>query len=155
MSRCNTMRFSSTLIVIWSIFSHDTHNRHGIACSLQWDMWCFVNSKCVGRGGQNAYELLTLGALKISMFHKKIIFQCMSKVFCVEFQRYPLKFHTIYLTHTLKDMHFIHRLPVQRLTGASLGGTCISIHSAGRYLILKSHQDLEGVRFYVKIFILL
>ena len=55
----------------------------------------------------NAYELLTLRALKISMFHKRFIFQCMGKIFCVEFQRYPLKFHTIYLTHTLKDMTFI------------------------------------------------
>ena len=55
----------------------------------------------------NAYELLTLRALKISMFHKRFIFQCMGKIFCVEFQRYPLKFHTKYLTHTLKDMTFI------------------------------------------------
>ena len=31
----------------------------------------------------------------------------MGKIFCVEFQRYPLKFHTKYLTHTLKDMIFI------------------------------------------------
>ena len=28
----------------------------------------------------------------------------MAKIFCVEFQRYSLKFHTKYLTHTLKDM---------------------------------------------------
>ena len=28
----------------------------------------------------------------------------MGKIFCMEFQRYPLKFHTKYLTHTLKDM---------------------------------------------------
>ena len=34
-------------------------------------------------------------------------FQCMDKIFCVEFQRIPLKFHTKYLTHTLKDMIFI------------------------------------------------
>ena len=27
----------------------------------------------------------------------------MGKIFCVEFQRVPLKFHTKYLTHTLKD----------------------------------------------------
>ena len=31
----------------------------------------------------------------------------MGKIFCVEFQRIPLKFHTKYLTHTLKDMIFI------------------------------------------------
>ena len=28
----------------------------------------------------------------------------MGEIFCVEFQSYPLKFHTKYLTHTLKDM---------------------------------------------------
>ena len=56
---------------------------------------------------KNAYELLTLRALKISMFHKRFIFQCMGKIFCVEFQRYPLKLHTKYLTHTLKDITFI------------------------------------------------
>ena len=33
----------------------------------------------------------------------------MGKIFCVEFKRYPLKFHTKYLTHTLKDVYFIHR----------------------------------------------
>ena len=38
------------------------------------------------------------------------IFQCMGKIFCVEFQRYPLKFHTKYLTHTLKDMIFMQFL---------------------------------------------
>ena len=37
----------------------------------------------------------------------------MAKVFCVEFQRYALKFHTKYLTHTLKDVHFIRRLNFQ------------------------------------------
>ena len=31
----------------------------------------------------------------------------MGKIFCVEFQRVPLKFHTKYLTHTLKDVDFI------------------------------------------------
>ena len=59
-----------------------------------------------GPGGRfkNTYELLTLRALKFSYANKIHIFQCMGKIFCVEFQRYPLKFHTKYLTHTLKDM---------------------------------------------------
>ena len=63
------------------------------------------------QGGRfkNTYELLNPRALKISMFYKNRIFQCMGKIFCVEFQRYPLKFHSKYLTHTLKDVHFIHR----------------------------------------------
>ena len=57
---------------------------------------------------KNTYELLDLRALKISKLHKNHIFQCMGKIFCVEFQRVPLKFHTKYLTHTLKDVDFIH-----------------------------------------------
>ena len=56
---------------------------------------------------KNTYELLNLRALKISSLCKKHTFQCMGKIFYVEFQREPLKFHTNYLTHTLKDAHFI------------------------------------------------
>ena len=56
---------------------------------------------------KNTYELLNLSALKFSHVNKIHIFQCMGKIYCVEFQRYPLKFHTKYLTHTLKDMIFI------------------------------------------------
>ena len=69
----------------------------------------YLDTSYNGPGGRfkNAYELLTLRALKISMYHKRFIVQCMGKIFCVEFQRYPLKFHTKYLTHTLKDMTFI------------------------------------------------
>ena len=50
---------------------------------------------------KNMYELLNLRALKFSHVNKIHIFQCMGKIFCVEFQRYPLKFHTKYLTHTI------------------------------------------------------
>ena len=64
--------------------------------------------KCPGGRFKNAYELLNLRTLKISMLYKSHIFQCMGKIFCVEFQRVPLKFHTKYLTHTLKDVDFIH-----------------------------------------------
>ena len=58
---------------------------------------------------KNRYELLNLRALKISIFNKNHTFRCMGKVFCVEFQRVPLKFHTKYLTHTLKDVDFLSR----------------------------------------------
>ena len=65
-------------------------------------------ASCVTRGSfQNAYELGNLGALKSSLLNKLHIFQCMGKIFCVELQRVPLKFHTKYLTHTLKDTIFI------------------------------------------------
>ena len=65
----------------------------------------------VDPGGRfkNAYELLNLRALKISTLYKNGMFRCTGKIFCVEFLRYPLKFHTKYLTHTLKDVYFIHR----------------------------------------------
>ena len=58
---------------------------------------------------QNAYELLNLRSLKISTLYGNHNFQCMGKIFCVEFQRYPLKLHTKYLTHTPKDVCFIQR----------------------------------------------
>ena len=49
---------------------------------------------CGSSGGRfkNTYELLNLRALKFSPVNKIHIFQCMGKIFCVEFQRYPLKF---------------------------------------------------------------
>ena len=51
-----------------------------------------------GPGGhfKNTYELLNLRALKISMLYKNHIFQCMGKIFCVEFRKVPLKFRTKY-----------------------------------------------------------
>ena len=75
--------------------------------SCQWfEMpWCSCDPILCGLGGhfKNTYELLNLRALKFSPVNKMHIFQCMGKIFCVEFQRVPLKFHTKYLTHTLKD----------------------------------------------------
>ena len=56
------------------------------------------SSELAGSGGRfkNTYELLNQRALKFSYVNKIHIFQCMGKIFCVEFQRYPLKFHTKY-----------------------------------------------------------
>ena len=68
---------------------------------------CFVWVHMSGGRFKKTYELLNLRALKISPVNKIHIFQCMGKIFCVEFQRVPLKFHTKYLTHTLKDTIFI------------------------------------------------
>ena len=61
----------------------------------------------MGHFNKNTYELLNLRAVNFSPVNKIHNFQCMGKIFCVEFQRYPLKFHTKYLAHTLKDMIFI------------------------------------------------
>ena len=43
-------------------------------------------------------------ALKFSRLNEIHIFQCIRKIFWVEFQRKPLKFHTKYFTRTLKDI---------------------------------------------------
>ena len=56
---------------------------------------------------KNTYELVTLGAPKISLINKLHIFQCMGNIFCVEFQREALKFHTKYLTHRFNETFFI------------------------------------------------
>ena len=70
--------------------------------------WCLIQGiDYLGGRFKKTYELLNLRALKISPVNKIHIFQCMGKIFCVEFQRVPLKFHTKYLTHTLKDTIFI------------------------------------------------
>ena len=52
---------------------------------------------------KNTYALLNLGTRRFSLLNKIHIFQCMGKIFCV-------KFHTKYLTHTLKDDVFMEHL---------------------------------------------
>ena len=39
----------------------------------------------------NTYELVILRALKISILYKNDIFQCMGKMFCMKFQRFPFE----------------------------------------------------------------
>ena len=56
---------------------------------------------------KNTSELLNLRARKFSPVNEIYIFLCMGKIFCVELQRVPLKFHTKYHTHILKDIIFI------------------------------------------------
>ena len=65
---------------------------------------------------KNAYGLGNLGAL-ISLLLNKITHSSMygCEIFCVEFQRVPLKFHTKYLTHTLKDI-FSYNVKIQELS---------------------------------------
>ena len=46
---------------------------------------------CVLGGFQKANELLNIRALNFSQLNKMHIFQCLGKIFCVEFQRVPLK----------------------------------------------------------------
>ena len=69
------------------------------------DVWW--SYEMAGGRFKKAYKLLNLRALKFSPVNKMHIFQCMDKIFCVEFQREPLKFRTKYRTHALKDTIFI------------------------------------------------
>ena len=87
--------------VIWKRFPFDDVIMNKIFRSV-------IDKFNITRGRfKKTYELLNLRALKFSPVNKIHIFQCMGKTFCVEFQRYPLKFHTKYLTHALKDTIFI------------------------------------------------
>ena len=97
--RCNTYIYGSTFSRV-------------MACCLtalvpEAMMSQFTDYAPPGGRFKNPFELLNIRALKFSVVNKIHIFQCMGKIFCVEFQRVPLKFHTKYLTHTLKDMIFI------------------------------------------------
>ena len=86
------------LVWAYSVASNSSYYPHG-------SIWSYDT-----RGHfKNVDELLNLRALKISMLHENDIFECMGKIFCVEFQRVPLKFHTKYLTHIMMDVDFIHR----------------------------------------------
>ena len=86
---------------------------------LCWDLWSTMCRQCVKNWwkycwtcagiSKNAYKLVNLKALKFSTQYKSHIIQCMVKIFCVEFQRYPLKFHTKYLIHTLKDVKCVEK----------------------------------------------
>ena len=75
----------------------------------QWNALC----TCFGGSFKNTYELLNLRALKFSPVNKIHIFQCMGTIFCVEFQRVPLKFHTKYLP-TLWKMQFLNNVEILR-----------------------------------------
>ena len=87
-------------IVIWSHHCFDIDSK----VFMRFDYWAhkpFVGW-VLGERFKDAYGLLYLRVLKVSMPYKIHIFQCMAKIFCVNFQRVPIKFHTKYLTHTLK-----------------------------------------------------
>ena len=66
--------------------------------------WSYLNA---GGHLKNINKLLDLGALTPYEIH---MFQCMGNIFCVEFQRAPLKFHTKYVTHTSKDIIILQNL---------------------------------------------
>ena len=64
-------------------------------------MFMFTLKNLVRKG------LRVLNLLRFQHYIKFQVFRYMGKIFGMEFQRYPLKFPTKYLTNTLKDVHFI------------------------------------------------
>ena len=71
------------------------------------EMWRILSSVS---GFKNVCELVNLAARKFSKLYKNHVCQCMAKIFCVEFQRVPLKFHTKYLTiHVLRSRNLGRR----------------------------------------------
>ena len=94
--------------------SSSENKKQKYLCYVCWlCLWIRANkSKLFKKHFRKADELLNPRALKFSYVNKIHMFQCMGKIFCVEFQRVTLKFHTKYLTHylwhTLKDASFIH-----------------------------------------------
>ena len=72
-------------------------------CSTPILLYCRYSLSTIWRRFKNAYVLLNLRGIKFPPVNKIHIFRCMGKIICVKFQRAPLKFHTKYLTHTLKD----------------------------------------------------
>ena len=56
---------------------------------------------------KNTCELLIPRSLECSYLNEIHIFQRIGKEFCVEFQRVHLKFHTKFITHTLKETNFV------------------------------------------------
>ena len=107
-SRCmQKISFVDALLTTQNVLSRSGRFGGGHTGWSQLQLASSVSPLWLVPGGRfkNTYELLTLRALKLSPANK--IYICMGMIFCVEFQRYPLKFHTKYHTHTLKDMIFI------------------------------------------------
>ena len=93
--------------LIMKSVKHDLY-RHQSWWQSFYDAFCELKHKnFVHNGGQKRLPARKSGRSYIYTSHKLHIFQCMGKIFCVEFQRAPLKFHTKYFTHTLKDMIFL------------------------------------------------
>ena len=71
-------------IKLWRIHTNNEITENTMDCK-----YSYMHQWTGGRF-KKAYELLNLRALKFSPLNKIHIFECMGKIFCVEFQRYPL-----------------------------------------------------------------
>ena len=80
-------------------------NAEGVSIWWRHHVWQAVNND--DWPNQKIYELLTQRAPQDSLLYNNGNFQCMGKIFCVGFQRYPLKLDAKHLTHKLKYVFFI------------------------------------------------
>ena len=78
--------------VLWDWFNNFVSQHQAIEKLITWTS---VELSLIRGVFQKAYKLLNLRALKFSPTNKVHIFQCMGKLFCVEFQRTPLKFQRL------------------------------------------------------------
>ena len=83
-------------------------------CSHHCVCWKPGTISCSGGRLNDAYRLLNLGAIKSLLLNKLHNFQCIVKIFCVEFQRVPLKLHWISYPYIVKDTILIQCLKCKR-----------------------------------------
>ena len=76
---------------------------------MSWNILHLVSGWVSGWYFKKFYKLLNLRALKMATLFKNCIFWCMDEIFFVEIYRYPMKFHTKYLTLTLKNVYYFCR----------------------------------------------
>ena len=62
----------------------------------------------------------------------------MGYIFCVKFQRYSLKFHTKYLTHTLKDVYSFLRWKLKSFSIEELVRIFETLHPLCNHIIHKT-----------------
>ena len=104
--------YNSCAVVACAKFCSDiiAYNRVTLKPIFHW-IWIMMEKSFVKRAPgddfEKAYELLNIKFLKFPPLTKMHTFSCMVKIFCVEFQRLPLKFHLKYFIHTLKKVYFI------------------------------------------------
>ena len=75
-------------------------------CGIPWSCWLLddlqLRTNVIRGRSKNVSEFSILRAPEFPIIYNNPIFQCMGKIFCVEFHRISLEFHTKYVTHTLK-----------------------------------------------------
>ena len=80
-------------------WNHVEFHRRKLNYLTSQSFWVLTTYWHKGSGGRfkNAYELANLGLLNLCILVNYTSFSCMSKIFCVGFQRHSLKFHTKYV----------------------------------------------------------